>query len=118
VIDRMHPADLERLAELVADHLTERLRPVPAGELVDAAELAQRFGVSRDWAYQHASRLGVVRLGDGPRARLRFDPAKVREALAGPQPEIPSAGAPRPPRRRRRTAGASADLLPIRGPRA
>jgi len=41
--------------------------------LLTAAEVAHRFGVHRTWVYAHADDLGVVRLGAGPRAPLRFD---------------------------------------------
>jgi hypothetical protein len=50
-------------------------------ELVGAAELARRLGVDRSWVYSHAIELGVVKLGDGPRARLRFDPEIAERAL-------------------------------------
>jgi hypothetical protein len=66
---------------------------------VDAAEVARRFGVARSWVYAHAPRLGAVRLGHGPRARLRFDPQLVARALAE-APSVPERDpAPTPPRR-------------------
>ena len=40
--------------------------------------------VDRDWVYANARRLGAVRLGDGPKARLRFDATRARAALAAP----------------------------------
>jgi hypothetical protein len=49
--------------------------------LVDAAALAVELGVSRDWVYEHADELGALRLGNGPKARLRFDPIAARAAL-------------------------------------
>ena len=98
-------ADIEAVAARVAD----LLRPGPATvELVDAAEIARRFGVSRDFVYGHANDFGVVRLGEGPKARLRFDPAKVRELLGAADQPAPGK---RPPRRKRR----SSNLLPVRG---
>lgn len=54
----------------------------PAG-LLTAAQLAERLGVSRAWVYQHARRLGAITLGDGPKARLRFDMETATEALRG-----------------------------------
>lgn len=51
--------------------------------LVDAATLAVELGVSRDWVYEHAHELGALRLGSGPKARLRFDPLAARACLAG-----------------------------------
>ena len=54
----------------------------PRASLVDAAQLAAELGVSRDWVYEHAGELGALRLGNGPKARLRFDPVAARAALA------------------------------------
>ena len=68
--------------DAVAEHLAEVVSPAPANVgLVDARELAEQLGVKRDWVYANAERLGGVRLGDGPRARLRFDAERAREAL-------------------------------------
>jgi hypothetical protein len=50
--------------------------------MLTAAHVAARFNVDRGWVYAHAAELGVVRLGEGPRARLRFDPAVVAQRLA------------------------------------
>jgi hypothetical protein len=44
-----------------------------ARELVDAGELARALGVEREWVYEHSDQLGAIRLGDGPRPRLRFE---------------------------------------------
>jgi hypothetical protein len=97
-------AEIEAVATRVADLLKEQ-QSNP--ELVDATAIARRFGVSRDFVYQHANELGAVRLGDGPKARLRFDPAKVGRALRGsPEKFIPTA--------RRRATRRSSSLLPIR----
>lgn len=49
--------------------------------LATAAELATQLGVSRAYVYEHAERLGAIRLGRGPRARLRFDPIDVMSQL-------------------------------------
>lgn len=79
---------------------------------LDAAEVARRFSVSRDYVYEHADDLGAVRIGSGSRARLRFEPAKIREALEsspgrGPQPKR------EPVRHVRRERDVT--LLPVRG---
>lgn len=64
------------LAELVGDGAeTERL--------IDASEVARRHGVSRAFVYEHADEIGAIRVGAGPRPRLRFDPATVGERLLG-----------------------------------
>jgi hypothetical protein len=92
---RLVAFDVEEIAELVASAR-------PKVGLIDARELAEELGVARDWVYANAERLGGVRLGNGPRARLRFDVELARQALAaggnGAQP--PSNGAA--PRRRGR----------------
>lgn len=53
----------------------------PIDSLLTAAQVAARFNVDRGWVYAHAEELGVVRLGHGPRPRLRFDPAIVSQRL-------------------------------------
>lgn len=99
-----------RVVELLRD---EGLAAPPEPRLLDAAEVATRFGVSAEWVRDHADDLGAVRLGDGPRPRLRFDPDAVRKALsarsgsgrsedqrlgstAGPRPIRASAGSGEP----------------------
>jgi len=54
---------------------------VPGGGLLTASEVALAFNVTRGWVYAHADELGAIRLGDGPRPRLRFEPAVVTRAL-------------------------------------
>lgn len=85
----------QRLAQLLGDRAGER---EPAGRtaedrLLSAEEVAERWGVERSWVYRHADRLGAIRLGDGPRPRLRFDPQLLRHHLGrttGPsQPRRP-----------------------------
>lgn len=49
--------------------------------LVDARELAIALGVSVDYVYAHAAQLGAIRLGNGRRARIRFDVDTARGAL-------------------------------------
>src|SRR4051794_26213047 len=88
--------------------LLDRAGEAPA--LLTAAQVARRFGVARSWVYAHADELGVVRLGDGPRPRLRFDPAVVAQVL---NPTVPAVAPgcellpirPSKPRRRRRMVG-------------
>jgi hypothetical protein len=80
--------------------------------LLTAAEVAARFSVDRTWVYSHARELGVVKIGSGPRPRLRFDPAVVaqRQLSAGPRAPAPAAGLlpvrpSRPYKRRHRRVG-------------
>jgi hypothetical protein len=123
---RMDVEDLELLADLVAERVLERLgSPAsPVGELVDAAEIARRFGLTASTVRGHADELGVIRLGTGPKPRMRFDPERVAAALGSDDrlhhEQSATAGeAPAQPtiRRRRRAApsGHQPPLLPIRG---
>lgn len=76
-------------------------------DLITAAELAQRLGVSPGWVYEHKDDLGVVRLGKGPRPRLRFDVERALAAMtATPANDC------LPPRG---SSHRDADLLPIKG---
>jgi hypothetical protein len=103
-----HVAALEREIR----QLAERIEPADGnGHLLDAAAIAARFGVSRDWVYSRADELGAIRLGEGPKARLRFDPERVaafRDAESF-RPQKPA----RTPTRHKPRSGAV--LLPIHG---
>jgi hypothetical protein len=108
--------------DAVAEHLAELATSTPALTvgLIDARELAELLGVARDWVYANADRLGGVRLGDGPRARLRFDADRARQALAVRDSDVrprPTAS-PRPRRgRARRTAVTGVTLIQGRSSR-
>jgi hypothetical protein len=120
---RLHPDDVHAIARAVVELLREE-PPTRTPRLLDASQVADMLGLSRDAVYARADELGAVRLGDGPKARLRFDPAKVAAALdafdGSKRSERPT---PAPQRAsRRRTSGATAggnqqvpELLPIRG---
>jgi DNA-binding GntR family transcriptional regulator len=99
--------------EAVAARVVEQLRSGrDSGELVDANEIARRFGVSRAFIYEHAEELGALRLGPGPGARLRFDPAEVGRLLEG-RANVETT-VTKPPRRKPRRRSESESLLPIR----
>jgi hypothetical protein len=85
--------------EAIAQRVAEIVAPSP-GRLLDARELAERLGVRRGWVYAHAALLGAVRLGEGPRAPLRFDLEQARRAATSAvaengQPERQARPAPR-----------------------
>jgi hypothetical protein len=109
--------DIEAVAARVVEMLRREQRPGAAPDLVDAATLARILNVDRDWVYAHASELGAVRLGDGPKARLRFDAARARAALAaGEQDEQPPPDKPRRrPRGRPRRQSVAAGVRLIQG---
>jgi hypothetical protein len=93
---RLDPADIEAIADLVAKRLAVRdTRPAEIG-LATAGQVAERYGVSLSWVYANKRRLGAVLLGDGPKARLRFDLEHIARVLET-RAERPS----QPARRRR-----------------
>ena len=124
--ERLHPDDVERIAQRVVELLNGPPAPVPS-RLLTAAEVAERYGVTRGWVYSNAEMLGAQRLGSGSKARMRFNALEVEQALASrthsrrsQQPQGPMAAGD-VPRRRTRAHAASArsvpdvPLLPVRG---
>jgi hypothetical protein len=113
---KLDPQAVEAIARRVVEILERR--GLQTRELVDAAELARRFGIERSWVYSHAIELGAVKLGDGPKPRLRFDPEVAGRVLRSGGGET----AADPPARSGERAGQSSGsggsrvrLLPIAG---
>jgi hypothetical protein len=113
---KLDPQAVEAIARRVVEILERK--GLQQRELVDAAELARRFGIERSWVYSHAIELGAVKLGDGPKPRLRFDPEvaarvlrTVGEGSAADPPARSGERAGQPQRGR----GSEVRLLPIRG---
>jgi hypothetical protein len=74
--------DVEAIAEATAARLAEIVSAAGGTfALVDARQLARDLGVSLDYVYAHATELGAMRLGSGPKARIRFDLDRARQAL-------------------------------------
>jgi hypothetical protein len=112
---RLVSFDVEEI-EAVGEHIAELVASArPKVGLIDARELAEELGVARDWVYANAERLGGVRLGNGPRARLRFDIELARQALAaggnGGQPPSNRAAPRRRGRPRREAVPAGVPLI-------
>lgn len=108
--DGLDNAHVEALAKRVVELLRADDPESAARRLVDAATLAAELGVERSWVYEHANELHPIRLGTGPKARLRFDVRIVRGTLARSiweQPRSDSVSAsprlPTPRRDRKRT---------------
>jgi hypothetical protein len=95
---RLEPEDIEAIAERVVERLTQESRPRVGIGLATAAEVAELYGVSVSWVYANKSRLGAVLLGDGPKARLRFNLERVARAV-GATDSAPNAKRPGRPRR-------------------
>jgi hypothetical protein len=111
----LDPSSIEAIAQRVVELLGEDL------SLLDAAAVARRLNRSRGWVYEHAVELGAIRLGDGERPRLGFEPAKVAahlDACESSRRTGDGSNAVATPRKRtdqRVSIGQGADLLPIRG---
>jgi predicted DNA-binding transcriptional regulator AlpA len=71
ITERLTDAVVARILDLIRmEGLIER---AGSGQRwLDAQEVAQRLGVSREWVYEHADELGARRIGSGRRPRLRF----------------------------------------------
>ena len=108
---------VDAVARRVVELLREEGAVSRAGpRLLTVAAVSQEFGVSTDWVYANAGRLGAIRLGSGPRARLCFDRATIADRIA----KVASHAArdrssQRAKRRRAMREGSDGDLLPILG---
>ena len=115
----MSPEEIDALASAVAERVVEQLRDeqaAPPSEpgLVDAAALARALGVSASYVYSRSSELGARRLGNGPRARLRFDLKRAVEVHANREPESAAPAALQTAKPRPRRAASSVALLPVK----
>jgi hypothetical protein len=108
-----------RFVDAVARRVAELLEPgdprVAAAEggghtsaSLTVAQVAARYRVSRSWVYAHQRELGAMRLGHGPRARLRFDAQMVADGIAAFDAPNP---AEEPPSRRGQ--GREVPLIPF-----
>ena len=119
--EEIAPESIERIAQRVAqllrhEHVVGQTDLALVG-LVDASRVAEHLGLTRAWVYEHARELGAIRVGSGPRARLRFDIATATAALATHGPEnhrpTPEPIPTRRPGQRRRRSQPSVPLLPV-----
>jgi hypothetical protein len=106
---------VEAVAVRVTELLADQLQPSPAppaaqgpARRLTAAEVSEWWGLQRGWVYQHATELAVIRIGDGQRPRLRFDPDKVARYLET-QPQTPTPSSSCQPVRARRSRPMRAD---------
>jgi predicted DNA-binding transcriptional regulator AlpA len=113
----LDPQTVEDIAQrVVALLLRDVGSDVSHARLLNVGELARLSGVSRSWIYGHAAELGGLRLGDGPKARLRFPQSALERLSTVNAPKVPEPPSPRarPPRER---IVSRADLIPIMIPR-
>ena len=119
----LHPdlidAVARRFLELVRQEATATGADPP--DLLTVAEVAARLRMSPKWVYAHQRRLGVIKLGDGPKARLRFDPRAVeelRQADAEPDLTAPPEQPAKVKRSRRRLVSRPLPAVDPAAPRA
>lgn len=110
-------ADVHAIAEAVADALAKRGLVVYAGpgasaRVLNAREVSQLLGRSTPWVYAHATELGAIRMGNGPKARIGFDLANIERWKHENQIRPPNArNTPRRPPRDKASSRA-ANLIP------
>lgn len=107
---RFDPEFVDVVARRVIE-LTRQAEPAAgqgASDLLTVAEVAARLRVGPKWVYAHKHELGAIKLGEGPKARIRFDPSVVDSRLVidhgedpgrHKTPEASPASAKRPRRR-------------------
>jgi hypothetical protein len=84
--------------------------------MLTVAKLAKHLDLNPAWVYEHADELGAIRIGDGPKARIRFDLHTAKAALAQHQANRtppPADVAPRRPRQRPATDLYSPEAPPL-----
>jgi hypothetical protein len=101
----LHPEFVEIVARRVLEITAapDVAQELGADDLLTVSEVAARLRVNAKWVYAHQAELGAIRLGVGPKARLRFDPRVVDARLprAAP-PEFMVDASPRAPEPRKR----------------
>ena len=93
-------SDVEAIVEAIVRKVVEIVdaRSTTFG-LVDARELAEELGVSIDYLYAHATERDAMKLGSGPKARIRFRSRSGRQARAACDDELRRGKRVRPHRR-------------------
>ena len=123
------PQAVEQVASRVAQMLQRQQQQsaeIPGAKeqqgFLNVAQLARHLGLNPAWIYEHADELGAIRIGDGPKARIRFDLYTATQALRQHQPgrtQGPATATPRKPRRSPASPyRTNAPLLEIRDPYA
>ena len=123
------PQAVEQVASRVAQMLQRQQQQsaeIPGAKeqqgFLNVAQLARHLGLNPAWIYEHADELGAIRIGDGPKARIRFDLYTATQALRQHQPGRTQGPATAKPRKPRRSPASpyrtNAPLLEIRDPYA
>jgi hypothetical protein len=80
------PEAVARIAAQVAQQL-QNGQASSKQDMLSAGELALKLKVERPWVYRNRHLLGGIRLGNGPKARWRFDYEQALESLRRLQSE-------------------------------
>jgi hypothetical protein len=121
---RLHPADVEAIAQRVVELLDESRATAAPAQLLTPPDVGAQIGRSAEWVRDHRGEFTQARLTDGERPRLLFTAESVdawleeRSSRPAPTPEPPSgydARVASGPRRRRRRPAPDVELLPVRG---
>jgi hypothetical protein len=81
------PQAVEQVATRVAQLLHRQQQAHDQGQaqeklgLLTVAKLATYLDLNPAYVYEHADELGAIRIGDGPKARIRFDLHTAKAAL-------------------------------------
>jgi hypothetical protein len=83
VVVTLDSDDIDAIAERAARRVVQLLERQSPGvyELLEPKDLARALNVSLDYVYAHSADLGAMRLGYGPKARLRFDLRTAQRAM-------------------------------------
>jgi hypothetical protein len=114
------PQAVEQVAARVAQllHLQqqnqEQDQPRDPVGMLTVSQLANHLHLNRAWVYEHADELGAIRIGSGPKARIRFDFHTATDALKQQRASrTPTLAPVKPLKSRRRRTPASVPLLPV-----
>lgn len=81
--------------------------------LLTTQQVANALAVSDDWVREHAAELGGIRLSDGPRSPLRFEPGAIEDWKSRRRVAPPPTARPRHKPGARRRPPADVELLPL-----
>lgn len=107
VVAELTPQAVEQVARRVAQLLhrqQEIQQHAETGEpvgVVTVAGFAAYYKLTPAWVYEHADELGAIRIGSGPKARIRLDFRTAKAALAQLQASPERAASTAPARKRR-----------------
>jgi len=101
-------SDADLIARQVVDALRDEQRSATRG-LLTSEEAARLLRVDVEWVRTHRVALGAIKLGDGPKARLRFSREAIDAYLAARKVR-PAPSAEEPSTSKARSRGRDRDI--------